>query len=259
MSACDWSVWFVILNWSLCLFYFVKAATQLSSSPCASILSQRCVAAANFAMFIQDLENTVMVHWLTPGVENPLVWHQCHCFSTVTGIGWCLTQTAQTEAHRPTDVSKTNSQECLWDHSLGSKIVLELRDSPSNWLGKWKNQEMGQRGYWDIHWSMGEVFSASEASKLQHNIFTIEDIKHSGLIAFLLKTQNSELLTGLSFKCKSRLSYKPQRPKPPFILSFHFSHASSEALWQSVLFFFGVKCLDNCWTRQPKSPPQDEL
>lgn len=39
-----------------------------------------------------------------------------------------------------------------WDHSLCSeRIVLELGESLSNWLGKWKNQEVGQRGYWDIH------------------------------------------------------------------------------------------------------------
>lgn len=39
-----------------------------------------------------------------------------------------------------------------WDHSLCSRrIVLELGESLSNWLGKLKNQEVGQRGYWDIH------------------------------------------------------------------------------------------------------------
>lgn len=39
-----------------------------------------------------------------------------------------------------------------------------------------------ERGYWDIHWRRGEVSSASEASKLLHNIFTVENDTQSLLL-----------------------------------------------------------------------------
>lgn len=110
--------------------------------------------------------------------------------------------------------------------------------------GNKRIKKWGREGYEDIHWQMGEVLSASEASKSQHlHCWGWQ----SDLTVLCLRFWTvSYWLTSVLSACR-KLSYNPQRPaysvSPSFMPSFLFSHASSVAPWKAVwvcwtVFFF---------------------
>lgn len=83
-----------------------------------------CVTADQSLRKTSKAVSLVMHGAATPGVYIQLVWH--------SGTGQRLTQSEsdpQTALHMPAAVWGTDSQECLWDHSLcRRRVVLQLGD-----------------------------------------------------------------------------------------------------------------------------------
>lgn len=112
---------------------FVKTIPELSSSPCASKCSQYLDPAANFTIFIQNKKNNVMMHCMTPDVETCLVWHQCYCF---LHSNWNGLESDSDPSDKGLQTTQTNSQECVWDHSLSSRkrwCWSSVTHSPISW------------------------------------------------------------------------------------------------------------------------------
>lgn len=150
MSASDW------LYFSICLkpkspgkvCGFCRNNPQPSSSPCTSKCSQYLAPAANFAMFIQNMKNTVTMHWMTPDVETWLVWHRCYCF---LHSNWNELESDSDLSDKGLQTSQTNSQECVWAHSLSSRkrwCWSSVSHSPIGWgNGRIKEWAQGIPGY----------------------------------------------------------------------------------------------------------------
>lgn len=155
------------------------------------------------------------------------------------------------ELHMPAVVWKADSQESLWDHSLKKK----KRDwrSVTHYVIVWGNERITKWGREDTRIS---------TDKWERSFLPVRRPNYSTTSSLLkrilrpsgsrLKTLISQLLTGLSFKCISRLSYKPQRPAYSVspLSCFHFF------LVTLTVWLYGcqcrsagllVKCLDNCW------------
>lgn len=162
--------------------FFVRTIPQLSSSPCASKCSQYLAPAANFATLIQNMKNTVMMHCVTPDVETWLVWHQCYCFPH---RNWNGLESDSDLSDKGLQTSQTNSQECVWDHSLSSRkrwCWSSVTHSPTGWgNGRIKEWAQGIPGYPQINGTFLSVRVPHCSTSWQLSM------KYSGLTAFCIR------------------------------------------------------------------------
>ncbi len=212
-------------------------------------ISAHSINTVSKQLIMQHLFKT-LAWMMTPHVDIQLVWHQCHRFYTVTGIGWCLTQTdseLQTEPHMPADVWKTNSQECLWDHS--PRVEKLCLSSVTHFVIVWGNERIKKWGREDPGIST-DKWERSSLPVRRPNFSTT-----SSLLRMILRP--CSFVVAITVRVlRVQVILEPPKAwifcESSSMLLFLLSHTSrvtslvAVSVCRFVFFFSLVKCLKNC-------------